>query len=98
MPQYQSFPGASRTLDKLKALGLPDLSGKSFVDVACNDGFLCGYASHHGALRSVGMDHSEQFIERAPSRFPDCHMTYTHSCCESSIMSAAEWAASMAWR
>lgn len=101
MPQYQSFPGASgdsRTLDKLKALALPDLSGKSFLDVACNEGFFCGYARYQGASRSVGKNHSEQFIERAPNRLPDCHMTYTNSCCESSITSAVEWAASMAWR
>lgn len=75
MAQYQSFPNAvgdSLTLDKLKALRLPNLSGKSFLDVGCNEGFFCGFARFQGAVRAVGIDHSMPFIERARSRFPDC--------------------------
>ncbi|HVI60348.1 MAG TPA: methyltransferase domain-containing protein [Luteimonas sp.] len=73
--QYQSFPdaaGDSRTLDKLKALRLPALDGRSFLDVGCNEGFFCGFARFQGATRSVGIDHSQLFIERARARFPDC--------------------------
>ncbi len=75
MAQYQSFPdadGDSLTLDKLKALRLPSLAGRSFLDVGCNEGFFCGFASLQGAVRSVGIDHSAQFIERARRRFPGC--------------------------
>jgi SAM-dependent methyltransferase len=75
MAQYQSFPdaaGDSRTLDKLKALKLPDLAGRSFLDVGCNEGFFCGFAKFLGARRSLGLDHSQLFIERARQRFPDC--------------------------
>ena len=75
MAQYQSFPSAvgdSRTLDKLKALRLPDLEGRSFLDVGCNEGFFCGFARFQGATRVVGIDHSKHFIERARARFPDC--------------------------
>lgn len=75
MAQYQSFPdaaGDSRTLEKLKALKLPDLAGRSFLDVGCNEGFFCGFAKFHGAARSVGVDQSFRFIERAHRRFPDC--------------------------
>jgi len=75
MAQYQSFPdaaGASFTLDKLKALCLPDLSGKAFLDVGCNEGFFCGFASFQGASHAVGIDRSAMFIERARKRFPDC--------------------------
>lgn len=75
MPQYQSFPGApgdSLTLDKLKKLTLPDLAGRSFLDVGCNEGFFCGFAKYQGATRVVGIDHSAGFIERARRRFPDC--------------------------
>ena len=75
MAQYQSFPGAagdSHTLDKLKALLMPDLEGRSFLDVGCNEGFFCGFAHWLGASRSVGIDHSRHFIERARRRFPDC--------------------------
>lgn len=75
MAQYQSFPdasGDSRTLEKLKALKLPDLAGRSFLDVGCNEGFFCGFASFQGASRSVGIDSSRPFIERAGRRFPKC--------------------------
>ena len=75
MAQYQSFPdatGDSRTLEKLKALKLPDLAGRSFLDVGCNEGFFCGFARFAGARRSVGIDRSAAFITRAAQRFPDC--------------------------
>ena len=75
MAQYQSFPGApgdSLTLDKLKRLSLPELEGKAFLDVGCNEGFFCGFAKHLGAARSVGVDHARGFIERARRRFPGC--------------------------
>lgn len=75
MPQYQSFPGVrgdSRTLDKLMALHLPILEGRSFLDVGCNEGFFCGFAKFSGATRSVGLDRSREYVERARKRFPDC--------------------------
>lgn len=75
MAQYQSFPGAagdSMTLDKLKALRLPSFAGKRFLDVGCNEGFFCGYAIYDGASRSVGLDQSALFIERARKHFPQC--------------------------
>jgi len=75
MAQYQSFPdaaGDSRTLEKLKALKLPDLAGRSFLDVGCNEGFFCGFAMYQGARRVVGLDHSALFVERARRRFPRC--------------------------
>src|SRR5439155_18277059 len=73
--RYQSFPGAagdSQSLQKLKALHLPTLKGRSFLDVGCNEGFFCGYARFDGAQRVVGLDKSALFIERARQRFPDC--------------------------
>ena len=75
MAQYQSFPGApgdSHTVDKLKALRMPDLQGRSFLDVGCNEGFFCGFAHFQGASRSLGVDRSAPFIERARQRFPEC--------------------------
>ena len=75
MVQYQTFPdasGHSRTLDKLKALRLPSLEGRSFLDVGCNEGFFCGFAHFMGASRSVGIDHSYDFVYRARQRFPEC--------------------------
>lgn len=75
MAQYQTFPGApgdSMTLDKLKRLAFPDMAGKTFLDVGCNEGFFCGFAKFLGARRSVGIDHSQGFIARARQRFPGC--------------------------
>lgn len=75
MTQYQSFPGtpgSSRSLEKLRALCLPALGGKSFLDVGCNEGFFCGYARWDGASRSVGIDRNAASISRARQRFPDC--------------------------
>lgn len=80
MAQYQSFPdaaGDSHTLDKLKALKLPDVEGRSFLDVGCNEGFFCGFARFQGASRVVGVDHSRGFITRARQRFPDCEFICT---------------------
>ncbi len=79
MSQYQSFPdaaGASHTLEKLKALMLPDLAGRSFLDVGCNEGFFCGFAKFQGAARVLGIDHSAGFVERARRRFPDCEFRH----------------------
>ncbi len=73
--QYQSFPdvvGASRTVDKLKALMLPLAPGVSFLDVGCNEGFFCGFARHVGAGRVLGLDISAGYVARARERFPDC--------------------------
>lgn len=70
---YQSFPGVkgdSLSLDKLKALRLPSLKGKRFLDVGCNEGFFCGYALFDGATRVVGIDSSATAIGRAALRFP----------------------------
>ncbi len=79
MAQYQSFPdaaGDSVTLDKLKALRLPNLAGRSFLDVGCNEGFFCGFAHYQGASRAVGIDHSAPFVARARVRFPECEFLH----------------------
>jgi ubiquinone/menaquinone biosynthesis C-methylase UbiE len=79
MAQYQSFPdaaGDSVTLDKLKALQLPDLAGRSFLDVGCNEGFFCGFALYQGASRVIGIDHSAEFVGRARRRFPGCEFLH----------------------
>ena len=73
--QYQSFPGvkgSSESLEKLKALYLPSLKGKRFIDLGCNEGYFCGYAWFDGAAESIGIDRSEQAIGRARARFPEC--------------------------
>lgn len=75
MAQYQSFPdacGDSRSLEKLEALRLPALAGLRFLDVGCNEGFFCGYASFAGAAQVTGIDSNPTFVARAARRFADC--------------------------
>lgn len=72
---YQSFPGQtgnSISSEKLEALRFPDLAGKRFLDVGCNEGYFCGYASFSGATESVGLDQSKVAIRKAQKRFPQC--------------------------
>lgn len=59
-------------LHKLKQLRLPVLAGKRFLDLACEQGFFCGYAAYAGARRATGLDSSASDIELARKRFPHC--------------------------
>lgn len=73
---YQSFlgdDGDSKSYEKLQALRLPDLAGKSFLDMGCNEGFFCGYALFDGAMHVVGQDQSEVAIAQARKTFPDAN-------------------------
>lgn len=75
MATYQSFPdaaGASASFAKLATLALPPLAGRSFLDVGCNEGFFCGYASFDAAVRVVGIDRDPKWIAMARARFPQC--------------------------
>lgn len=70
---YQSFgdvKGDSDSFGKLQAIKLPDMKGKSFLDVGCNAGFFCGAALESGAQRVVGIDVDAAAIETARRNFP----------------------------
>jgi SAM-dependent methyltransferase len=72
--RYQTFPdrrGSSKSVAKLKALRLPDLTGKSFLDVGCNEGFFCAIAKLAGATLVVGLDRNGDVLGQARQRFPD---------------------------
>lgn len=72
---YQSFPGQqgnSLSADKLSTMRFPDLTGKRFLDLGCNEGFFCGYAQFSGAAEVVGLDQSAKAIRKAQKRFPEC--------------------------
>lgn len=71
---YQTFKnqkGDSDSSGKLNALNLPDLKGKKFLDIGCNEGFFCIEAKKRGATRIVGIDKNPNFIELAKKRDPD---------------------------
>ncbi|MCL1940181.1 MAG: class I SAM-dependent methyltransferase [Desulfovibrionaceae bacterium] len=72
---YQDFPwqpGGSQSFNKLVSLSLPVLQGKSVLDVGCNEGFFCGWASFQKASRVKGIDKNPLFIEQARTWFPEC--------------------------
>ncbi len=71
---YQSIDGAqgdSDSVGKLAAIGLPDLAGKSFLDIGCNEGYFCGEALRRGAIRVVGIEKVPTIASAAQARFPD---------------------------
>jgi len=69
---YQTFPnqpGDSDSQAKLLALHLPpDLTGKSFLDIGCNEGFFCLEAKRRGASKVVGLDSNQDAIQKAINR------------------------------
>ena len=72
---YQTFPwveGASKTLDKLAALHLPDLTSKKVLDIGCNEGFFCGWAKFNGASQVLGIDRSPKVMDTCELLFSDC--------------------------
>jgi uncharacterized Rossmann fold enzyme len=53
MPDYQT---EKRMALKLKAIPLPDLTGKSVLDIGCDERFWCNLAKERGAVQVVGVD------------------------------------------
>lgn len=68
---FGDAPGLVNSQGKLRALNLPPLVGKSFLDVGCNEGFYCKVASDAGACPVVGLDNFPFAVERARARFPN---------------------------
>ncbi len=68
---YQTFPGEagdSSSEKKFKSLQCPDFTGKSVLDVGCNEGYFCFKAAEQGAVRVLGLDQNSGFIEAARTR------------------------------
>jgi SAM-dependent methyltransferase len=71
---YQSFEdqkGDSDSFAKLAKIGLPkDLTGKSLLDIGCNEGFFCREAVNRRAKHVVGIDTNPEIIKAAELRSP----------------------------
>ena len=57
---------------ELQTLALPPLAGKSFLEIGCSKGLLCGYAWFEGATQIIGLDNDETALEKARIAFPAC--------------------------
>lgn len=71
---YQSHDGSKSSSDstgKLGVIHLPDLNGKRFLDLGCNEGFFCGEALRQGATRVVGIEKNAKFVAAARALYPE---------------------------
>jgi ubiquinone/menaquinone biosynthesis C-methylase UbiE len=58
---------------------LPDLQGRSVVDLACGFGWFCRWAREHGAAQVLGFDVSERMLARAQTTTRDPAITYVRA-------------------
>lgn len=85
---YAQLPRSVQGLDgapewpALKGM-LPDLSGKSVIDLGCGYGWFCRAARELGALEVTGIDLSEKMLARAAELTNDAHICYQRSDLES---------------
>jgi SAM-dependent methyltransferase len=55
---------------------LPEMRGLAVLDLGCGFGWFCRWARAQGAARIVGLDLSENMLERARATTPDPAITY----------------------
>ena len=85
---YAQLPRSVQGLDGapewpvLKAM-LPDLTGKSVIDLGCGYGWFCRSARELGAARVTGVDISEKMLARASELTDDPAIDYQRSDLES---------------
>jgi len=62
---------------KLTRLKVPDnLTGKSVLDIGCNEGFFSNQVLQRDAAKVVGIDMDEKFLSQAKERYNDPRATY----------------------
>jgi SAM-dependent methyltransferase len=91
---YSRIPRQAHGLDgapewpSLRTL-LPDLNGARVVDLGCGFGWFCRWARSHGAGDVLGIDVSENMLERARSMTQDAGISYTRADLEELDLPAA---------
>ena len=55
---------------------LPELAGSSVLDLGCGFGWFCRFAAGEGAASVLGVDVSEEMLERARHETPDSCVSY----------------------
>lgn len=83
MTTHQTHEGGEKgqtdSSHKLGRLKLPgSLTGKSVLDIGCNEGFFCNQALQRDAEKVVGIDMDEKFLSEARERYSDPRATYLH--------------------
>ena len=71
-----SRPSYATPVRKLTALRLPQLAGKTFLDLGCEGGFFCGAALAAGASRVVGLSGNAGEIAQSREAFPDAEFIH----------------------
>ena len=51
---------------------MPDLAGKSFLEIGAKEGFFCGFAHYSGASRVVGVEPNGSKFQRTHQKFQTC--------------------------
>ena len=81
---FESYNEMPRSKEGLQSAGewhqlkqlLPDLQGRSVLDLGCGLGWHCRYAKERGATSIIGIDLSERMIEQARTRYPSEGISY----------------------
>lgn len=55
---------------------LPEIQGKSLIDLGCGYGWFCRWAQEQGAANILGLDVSEKMLERAREMTSGSQITY----------------------
>ena len=81
---YSRLPRSTEGLDgapewpALQAL-LPDLDGRTVLDLGCGFGWFCRWARHNGAASVLGVDVSDRMLARATAETDDPAIHYTRA-------------------
>jgi len=68
---------------------LPDLDGRSVLDLGCGFGWFCRWARSNGAARVLGLDISERMLARATAETNDAAISYAKTDLEHLTVSPA---------
>jgi SAM-dependent methyltransferase len=87
---FESYSAMPRSVSGLNSAGewpafralLPDLAGKRVLDLGCGFGWHCRYAREVGAASVVGVDISENMLQRAREATNDTAITYRRAAIE----------------
>lgn len=87
---FEKYSQMPRSVEGLDAAGewpafkslLPNMNGKSVLDLGCGFGWHCLYAREHGAHRVLGIDLSEKMLQRARAKTKDSRIEYRRSAIE----------------